>query len=120
MLLDRSKPYADVYGSDTIRYEQGGVCFNAQGIELGSPQEPPKLELVPQTDLEVPTDELESAKQFLRTVLRTSPVSKSAVYKAAEQNNQTWAWVTKAAASLSIVKFQYQKMETWKLPQEQE
>jgi hypothetical protein len=40
------------------------------------------------------------------------------VYKIAEENNQSWDSVNKAAALLGVVKFSYNKATMWKLPEE--
>lgn len=111
-MLDRSRPYGEVYGSAIgARYCQDGKDFDAAGNEiLKTPVKREKLSIV--------TDEQDSAAMFLRNILRSGPLSKSAVYKAAEGNNQRWEDVKKAADQISIIKFKYLNSEQWKLPEE--
>lgn len=107
--LDRTREFGYVYGSSIgAVYSQDGLDFNGAG-ELISPAPPEKIV--------VETDDLDSAQQFLKTVLR-NPLSKAAVFKTAEGNNQPWDSVKDAAVKLGIVKFKYQGVETWKLPEE--
>lgn len=112
-MLDKTKPFGTIVGHKTAKYEQGGVLFNAKG----EPVEPPKLALV-QPDFIIETDAVESARLFLLHVLRGGPLSKSALYKVAEENNQSWDAVNKASTLLKIVKFSYNKATMWKLPED--
>lgn len=35
-MLDKSKPYAQVYGDSPARFEQGGIYYDAQGKEINA------------------------------------------------------------------------------------
>jgi hypothetical protein len=114
MKLDRSKPYGTIHGHTHAMFEQSGRLFDGAGSLLGDhSKEVPK-----QQDLKIPTDDLAAAAEFLKNILKSGPLSKAAVYKAAEQNNQPWPQVKSAFDDLKIVKFQYGNAETWKLPEE--
>ena len=112
MTLDKTKPYGIVYGSATVAFEQEGVLYAADGTAVDAPTVSKPDPIV------VETDALEGAKAFLMQVLRGGPRSKAVVYKAAEDNNQLWEDVKRAAGLVSVVKFQFNKSETWKLPED--
>jgi len=109
MKLDKTKPYATVVGHARARYEQGNALFDAEGILIkGS---------FGVNDHVIATDDVDGAYAFLTHVLRGGPLSKSQLFKIAEDNNQPWAAVTKAADAIGIVKFTYNKAAMWKLPE---
>ena len=112
MTLDKTKPYGVIYGSATVAFEQDGVLYAANGtpVDAATPTKPEPIV--------VETDALEGAKAFLMHVLRSGPRSKAVIYKAAEDNNQHWDDVKRAAGLVSVVKFQFNKSETWKLPED--
>lgn len=114
MQLDKSKPFGTVIGHATARFEQDGTLFDAAGRPLGTPAQT-HLE---QADKIIETDAVESARLFLLNVLRGGPLSKSTLYKVAEENNQLWSDVSKAAIILNITKFTFNKSTMWKLPEE--
>lgn len=35
--VDFNRPYGEVFGEASHRFEQDGKCFDAQGLEVGSP-----------------------------------------------------------------------------------
>jgi hypothetical protein len=111
--LDRTKPFGTVVGHKVAKFEQNGLLFNASGELV----DPPKVAPV-QPDLIVETDQVDSGRLFLLNILKGGPLSKSAVYKIAEENNQSWDSVNKAATLLGVVKFSYNKATMWKLPEE--
>jgi Fe-S cluster assembly ATPase SufC len=99
MKLDRTKSFGVVYGHDDYQYVQGGVYFdgteesieeiedNAEALVLRGDRKP---------------DDIEGAKKFLAQVLKEGPIMKSAVFKEAEMNNQSWEAVTKARVLMNI------------------
>lgn len=113
MELDRSKPFAVVTGHKTAKFEQNGLLFNVRGESIDSPKVAPV-----QSDLIVETDAVDSGRRFLLHVLQGGPMTKSAVYKVAEENNQSWDAVNKAATLLGVLKFSYNKATMWKLPED--
>ncbi len=113
MKLDRTKPFATIVGHRVAKFEQNGLLFNVRGELV----DPPKAAPV-QHDLVIETDQVDSGRLFLLNILKGGPLSKSAVYKIAEENNQPWDSVNKAAALLGVVKFSYNKATMWKLPEE--
>lgn len=112
MSLNKSKPYASIFGHASAHFEQGGLLYDASGELLGTP--PTVAKSLSESDI-VLTDALVSAKAFLANILSTGALSKAAVYKAAEGNNQPWDIVKDASIEMKVMKFQYQKSETWKL-----
>jgi hypothetical protein len=113
MQLDRARPFGTVSGHRVARFEQDGVLFNIRG----EPLEPPRVRPV-KADTVIETDAVDSARLFLLNVLSGGPLSKSVIYKVAEENNQTWPNVSKAADLLKITKFTYNKATMWKLPED--
>ena len=112
-----NQTYGVVYGHDSIRYTQGGKNFNAQHNEI-VPEAPAKVPLSKaQKDGVAPVTPLSNAKAFLLQILKENPVSKSAIYKEAESNNQDWNSVRDAAIELGIAKFNSKNLEMWKLPE---
>lgn len=108
MNLDFTKPYGTVYGHDEARYEQDGHLFRANGEPLASPT----------SDMVIETDAVDSAKTFLTNVLKNGPLSKSAIFKIAGENNQEWKAVSDAADSMNVTRFSYKNATMWKLPEE--
>lgn len=108
MKLDFTKPYGTIYGHDEARYEQDGHLFRANGEPLA----------LPTSDMVIETDAVDSAKTFLTNVLKNGPLSKSAIFKIAGENNQEWKAVSDAADSLNITRFSYKNATMWKLPEE--
>ena len=113
MKLDRTKPFATIVGHKVAKFEQNGLLFNVRGELV----DPPKAAPV-QHDLVIETDQVDSGRLFLLNILKGGPLSKSAIYKISEENNQSWDSVNKAAALLGVVKFSYNKATMWKLPEE--
>jgi hypothetical protein len=103
------EPYGTVYGHDSARYEQNGLLYDAQYKPLIP--EPPK----PKTKAVTPA--VDAAAAFLLQILKENPLSKSAIYKEAEANNQDWESVRNAALTLNIGKFQKNNLEMWRLPE---
>ena len=112
MKLDRNLPYATIVGHDTARYEQGGMLFGPDEISLA----PPASARTPVEDI-IHHDGVENAKQFLLTVLKGKPVSKSALFKAAQDTNLEWENVRQASLLLGIIAFTYRNSTMWKLPE---
>lgn len=113
MKLDRTKPFATIVGHKVAKFEQNGLLFNVRGELV----DPPKAAPV-QHDLVIETDAVDSARRFLLHVLQGGPLTKSVVYKVAEESNQPWDSVNKAADLLGVVKFSYNRATMWKLPEE--
>jgi hypothetical protein len=112
--LDQTRPFGTVVGHATAKFEQDGKLFDARGRSLER-EEP---DAVKQRDMVIETDAVESARLFLLNVLAGGPLSKSVLYKVADENNQSWTDVTKAATLLGITKFTYNKATMWKLPED--
>lgn len=113
-VLDRNKPYGTIAGHPAAHYEQDGLLFDGAGKLLGTPTfvaAAPKVTL----DEAMQTDALVSAAAFLKNILKGGALSKAVVYKEAEANNQPWESVRQASVDLGIMKFQFQKAETWRL-----
>lgn len=111
--LDKKLPYATITGHEIARYEQGGMLFDG----AGQPIPDKKLKAV-EKDRIIETDDVENAKTFLCNVLKSGPLSKSVVFKVAEENNQSWDSIKKASALMGLVTFTYNKATMWKLPEE--
>jgi hypothetical protein len=112
MKMDFTKPYGHIFGGSAGEcFEQDGKTYKADGTPFVSVEVASSVK----DDRTIPTDSLESAKAFLKQILKGGPVAKSRVYKTAEDNNQPWTEVTKAASELNIMKFQFKDMEQWKL-----
>lgn len=108
MKLDFTKPFGTIYGHDEARYEQDGHLFRANGEPLAPPT----------SDMVIETDAVDSAKTFLTNVLKNGPLSKSAIFKIAGENNQEWKAVSDAADSMNVTRFSYKNATMWKLPEE--
>jgi hypothetical protein len=116
--LNFKQPYGVVYGHDIIRYTQEGKNFGPRGEEiLPTPVvEKLKAQKTDATTASKPTA-LENAKAFLLQILKENPLSKSAIYKEAENNNYNWNDVRDAAIALDVGKFTQKNLEMWKLPE---
>jgi hypothetical protein len=114
--LDRKKPYGTIVGHAFAQFEQDGLLFDGAGNSVSSPP-PQKKSAVEAHVLE--TDAVVSAKAFLKNILTGTTLTKSVIYKTAEENNQSWDAVKTAAADIGVVKFTYSGKEQWKLPEEQ-
>lgn len=112
--LNLKAPYGVVYGHDVIRYTQDGKNFDARYRLVDSA--PKKEAKVQKTDVTKVTP-IENARLFLIQILRENPLSKSAVYKEAENNNHNWNDVRDAAIALGIEKSTKNNLEIWKLPE---
>lgn len=113
--MNLKQPYGVVYGHAEIRYTQGGKNYDSQYNEIGAPKEQPAPKKV-----EVPAagnPMLANARAFLLQILKENPLSKSAVYKEAENNNQVWNDVRDAAIELGVQKFTKKNLEMWELPE---
>jgi len=109
--LDKDKPFGIITGHARAHYEQDGQLFNAQGEVV----EPPGVMKSSEDGAAIPTDELDSAKQFLMNILKGRSLPKAEIYKEAESNNQVWDNVKNALVEIGAVKVMVGKTETWKL-----
>lgn len=116
MKLDTQLPYGTITGHHIARYEQGGLLFDAEGNSIA----PAKLKELAAADAIVETDEVDSAREFLLHILKSGPLSKSAVYKVAETNNQSWDAIKRASTLLGIITYAYRNATMWKLPEDAE
>ena len=116
MKLDPSLPYGTITGHALARYEQGGMLFDVGGESIT----PAKLKELTAADDIVETDEVDSARDFLLHILKSGPLSKSAVYKVAETNNQSWDAIKRASTLLGIITYAYRNATMWKLPEDAE
>jgi hypothetical protein len=108
--IDFDRPYGVVHGSDKYRYVQEGKYFDGLG-QLVSPEAPKREEIL------IHTDNVDSAAEFLKNILRENPLPKSVVYAEADKNNQPWEHVTTAFKLLGVKKFVAKGVELWKLEQ---
>lgn len=115
--LDRERSFGTIAGHAVAAYEQDGLLYAGDDSLIGSPKTVSES-LPVRTGAVIQTDSLVSAKAFLKQVLAGSALPKSTLYSLAENNNQNWGSVKDAAADLNIIKFMYQKSETWRLPEE--
>lgn len=116
--LNFKQPYGVVYGHDVIRYTQEGKQFDSQGREIvpaAAVADKPKVQKAGEGVAKATP--LANAKAFLLQILKENPLSKSAVYKEAENNNHSWDDVKNAAVELNINKFTSKNLEMWKLPE---
>lgn len=105
MKLNLKAPYGVVYGHPTANYEQDGKLFG------------PGMEEVDRTiQTQVAPEVSQGAKDFLLRVLKENPLTKSVIYKEAENEGQKWAEVKDAALEVGIMVYQQNKIEMWKLP----
>ena len=119
--LNLKQPYGVVYGHDVIKYTQNGKNYDTQFMEVveGKPEKAPQQPKgTPPKELSKGEQALADAKAFLVQILKVNPLSKAAVFKECESNNQSWDMVKNAAVELNIVKFSQKNMEMWKLPEE--
>jgi hypothetical protein len=116
-MLDLKSSYGIVYGHETIKFQQGGRDYDAQHRQIKpAPVDPVKVD--PKTEKFVlETDKLANAKSFLLQILKENPLSKSAIFKEVENNNQVWNDVRDAALELQIAKYSQKNLEMWKLPE---
>jgi hypothetical protein len=113
MKLDKSKSYGTVYGHDSAMFQQGDTLFDGAGNPIApSIKEASKPK---GKDAVIEHDGVEQAKDFLKNILKQGPLSKSVIFKTANDNNQAWEDVKNAAVSLNINRVQLKGMETWKL-----
>lgn len=110
--LDRSKPFGMIYGHSIALYEQNGLLYDGLEELIGTPKTV-KEKLVEED--RIVTDNMANARSFLINILKSGPLSKSAIYKATEENNQNWDSVKQACDDLKVAKFTFQKSEMWKL-----
>jgi hypothetical protein len=64
--LDKRFPFSQVYGHPIIKYEQGGLDFDKFG----------ELVKKPKMETRIPIAELDTAKQFLKTILMITIIDK--------------------------------------------
>lgn len=114
MKLDKTQPYGLVYGHERAHFEQKGVLFGADGtaLDYAAPAVPDAKDRI------IESPDVDSARTFLLNVLKSGPLSKSALYKIVLDNNQDWQVINNAAELLGVVRFAYQKTTMWKLPEE--
>lgn len=113
--LDKSRPYGTIWGHPIAMYEQDRLLYDGAGNLIGTPKT--VREKLADED-KIVTDSMESARLFLLNILKNGALSKSAVYKVTEENNQNWDSVKQASDDLKVAKFTYQKSEMWKLSEE--
>ena len=110
MKLDTKKPYGVVYGHATIAYQQDGKDFDGAMNQLDAPKPVSKAKAAA-------APALSNAEAFLRQILKENPLSKSAVFKEVESNNQNWNDVRTAAADMGIQRYTQNTLEMWRLPE---
>jgi hypothetical protein len=118
--LDTKRPYGTVIGHDWAKFEQDGNLYDFSGrvpgqVYLDDEDEPPKAATEP---VEGRDFALENAKEFLKNLLSGGPITKSAVFKEAENNNQVWDKVQSAFAQMNGEKVKRGNWTLWKLPAE--
>lgn len=109
--LDFDKPYGTIHGTEKYRYVQNGRYYDSLG------QFVPDLPALPRPREEVliETDSVDSAREFLKNILKENPLPKSRVYAESQNNNQDWEAVNTARKLLKVKSFQVQNVEMWKL-----
>jgi len=117
MKLNMNLPYGEVYGHPFAAYEQGGVLYDGAGEPLEAPVR------VEQTSVSVPTDfspnyQGMQARDFLNGLLKEGPLTQTAIYKEAENNNQNWEEVKKAFSEMGGQTFKQRNGFYWKLKSE--
>jgi hypothetical protein len=131
--LDESKPYGTIWGHATAGYEQDGKLFGFDKVCL-EPEKKAETKTkaksdnmappdgTPDPDKVIETDEVDSAKRFLETILANGPLAKATVFGEAQKNNQEWDRVKEAAAILDIraEKAKGGKPEMWSLPPQEQ
>jgi len=110
--MNLNRPYANIYGHAAAVYEQDGNLYDGEYKQLKAAPTAPE----PPNKYVTETDPLANAKAFLKAVLSTNTVSKSAIFKEAENNNQPWSDVKDAADALGILKSNHKNLEMWRLP----
>lgn len=113
MKLDKNKPFATITGHPLARYEQDGKLFDGQFVQISTTRRN-----AVEKSLIIETDEVDSSKRFLQSILQQGPLSKPKIFQVAEQNNQSWENVRKAADILNLAKYQYGGQEMWKLTED--
>ena len=113
--LDLKKPYGTIFGHDEYAFQQDGKFFDGGMNEIGAPEVAP----VPKSKSKIKeaTPVQDSARSFLLQILKENPLSKSAVYKAVESNNQDWNAVRDVCADLGIIRYTQNTLEMWRLPE---
>lgn len=109
--LDFDKPYGTVHGSDKYRYVQEGRHFDGLGQFVPEVPALPR----PREEVLIETDAVDSAREFLKNILKENPLPKSRVYSEAENNNQNWEAVNTARKLLKVKSFVVHNVEMWKL-----
>lgn len=120
MRLNRRQPFATITGHEWARFEQNGILFDTTGATQDSdavienaakPTKPGK----PAIKLSTSELKLNSAKEFLRTLLAGGPMDKSVVFKEAENNCQDWENIKLAFSQLNGVNFKHGPSTLWRL-----
>ena len=114
--LDLKKPYGVIWGHDEYAFQQDGKFFDGSHNEVGGQSTEPVV-LKSKTKVKETTPALNSASAFLLQILKENPLSKAAVYKAVESNNQDWNAVRDASAALGVVRYTQNTLEMWRLPE---
>lgn len=109
--LDFDKPYGTVHGSDKYRYVQDGRHFDALGQYVPDKPALPRA----REEILIETDAVDSAREFLKNILKDNPLPKSRIYAEAENNNQGWESVNTASKLLGVKRFSVKNVEMWKL-----
>lgn len=110
MKLDKTKPYGIVAGHMDAAFEQNGVLFDGAGNSVNP-------DPVVKDDRTIVTDEVASAQEFLKNILKNGALAKKVIYNEADKNNQQWPNVQKAFETLGLVKTVQNKEDYWRLPE---
>ena len=118
MKIDFNKPHGVIFGHPYAAYEQNGFLYDGAGERLNSKTEETEEteETEPQRDA-IKYD-LQQAKDFLLGILREGPLTKTAVYKECEANNQNWEAVQQAFNDIGGETFKIRNGIFWKLKTE--
>lgn len=130
MKIDLNKPHGVVYGHPYAAYEQNGHLYDGAGDRL-VPEEPvqeSKEELIQtvQANPEIldfdQSDAINyqerQAKDFLKGILREGPLTRTAIYKECEANNQNWDTVQKVFSDMGGEALKIKNGLFWKLKTE--
>lgn len=120
MSFDPKRSYATITGHPWAKYEQNGTLYDYQGRQ---PEESDGDNEQAETNVVVeeknPHDrdfDVENAKEFLKNVLAEGQLTRGAVYRAAQNNNQKWDKVEQAFNLLGGQKIKNGVWLYWKLP----
>ena len=116
MKLDFDKPHGVVFGHAYAAYEQDGILYDGAGERIDKPEVKEEVETSGQED--AINYQARQAKDFLLGILKEGPVTRTAIYRECEANNQNWEEVQKAFADIGGEAVRIKNGIFWKLKSE--